>query len=70
MAKQEKFIQIGAAALRDPATGEFYPSFPLYMKSSDEAIASREKVMQSIGRMFADKIKQYEVGCEEAGIEV
>ena len=26
MAKQEKFIQVGVTALRDPATGEFLPA--------------------------------------------
>ena len=66
--KQKRFIQIGTAALRNPATGEFYPSFPLYMKADDEVIASREKAMQGIGRIFADKFRQYVDGCEEAGI--
>lgn len=70
MAKQEQFMQIGAAALRNPATGEFYPSFPLFMRKEDEAIASREKVINGIARIFADKIKHYEAECERAGVTV
>ena len=37
MAKQEKFIQIGVTALRDPATGDFLPAVPLYIKAEDGA---------------------------------
>lgn len=70
MAKQEQFMQIGAAALRNPATGEFYPSFPLFMRKEDEAIVSREKVINGIARIFADKIKQYEAECKRAGVSV
>ena len=55
---------------RNPATGEFYPSFPLFMRKEDEAIASREKVINGIARIFADKIKQYEAECKRAGVMV
>lgn len=70
MEKQEEFMQIGVAALRNPATGEFYPSFPIYMRANDEAIASRDKVLSCIGQLFADKIKQYVNECRQAGIEI
>ena len=70
MEKQEKFIQIGAAALRDPATGDYGPSFPLYMKATDEVIASRQKVIDSIGRIFAEKFKEYQTGCEAEGVVI
>lgn len=70
MAKPEKFVQIGTAALRNPATGDFYPSFPLFMRKSDEVIASREKAMRGIAQVFADKIRQYETECEQEGVVV
>ena len=68
--KPEKFIQIGTGALRDPRTGDFGPSFGLYMKATDEALASRQRVIEGMGRIFADMIRQYEVGCEEEGIVI
>ena len=70
MAKQEKYMQIGVAALRNPATGEFYPSFPLFMRKSDEAISSRERAIQGIAQIFADKIRQYEAECKRAGVAI
>ena len=30
------FIQIGVTALRDPGTGEYLPSVPLYIRAEDE----------------------------------
>lgn len=34
------FIQIGVAAMRDPVTGDFLPSIPIYTRSEDaEGIA-------------------------------
>ena len=36
-AKKEEFIQIGYTALRNPATGEFLPAVPLYIKADNDA---------------------------------
>lgn len=36
MAKQEKYIQVGVTAMRDPATGEFLPAVPLYIKADPQ----------------------------------
>ena len=63
-----RFIQIGEAALRDPVTGEFLPSFPLYMRANDKVIASRERVINDIAHLFADKIRQYDEACEQGGV--
>lgn len=67
MAK-EKYIQIGDAALRDPVTGEFLQSFPLYMRANDTVIASRERVINDIARLFADKMRQYDEACAREGV--
>ena len=48
MAKQEKFIQVGVTALRDPAIGEFLPAVPLYIKAEDGAEESEEKLIRNI----------------------
>ncbi|MBQ8109410.1 MAG: hypothetical protein IJ124_04510 [Clostridia bacterium] len=67
MAK-EKYIQIGEAALRDPVTGEFQPSFPLYMRANDAVIASRERAIRDIARLFAEKMRQYDESCTREGV--
>lgn len=54
------YIQIGSTALRDPATGDFLPSVPLYIRAED-----REKVTipvicgEDLARKLADKFKEY-----------
>lgn len=55
MAKQEKFIQVGVTALRDPATGEFLPAVPLYIKAEDGAEESEEKLIGDIGKLMAHR---------------
>lgn len=69
MAKEE-FMEIGVAALIDPVTGEFGPSFSLYMKATDQAIASRERVYQELGNIFAEKFAEYVEKCQAAGVKV
>ena len=58
MAKQ-KFIQIGVTALRDPATGGFLPAVPLYIEATTEAAAAESAMIRDIGKVFAEKMKQY-----------
>ena len=36
--KKEKYIQVGFTALRDPATGDFLPAVPLYIKAESGAM--------------------------------
>ena len=55
MAKQEKYIQVGVTAMRDPATGEFLPAVPLYIKAEDGAEAGEEKLIEDIGKLLAEK---------------
>lgn len=67
---KEKYIQVGVTALRDPATGEFLPAVPLYIKAEDGAEESQEKLISDLGHVFALQIKKYLDGCQEAGVQV
>jgi len=58
MAKKQ-FIQIGITALRDPATGGFLPAVPLYMEATTEATDAEAAMIRDIGKVFAEKMKQY-----------
>ena len=64
----EKYIQIGVTALRNPATGEFLPAVPLYIKAEDGAEEAEEKLIADIGNLLAQRFKKYMDGCKEAGV--
>lgn len=56
---RETMIQIGVTALRTP-TGEFLPSVPIYIKSTEAVKASgltpsEENVIHDIAELFAVK---------------
>lgn len=62
----EHFAQIGITALRDPKTGDFLPAVPLYIKVSSDEInpktgmtKAEEFALEDVGKVFADKMKQY-----------
>ncbi len=54
-----EYIEVGFTALRDPATGEFLPSVPLYIEKTKEAAASEETLIRDLGKLFAQKIQLY-----------
>lgn len=56
---QAKFIEIGFTALRDPATGDFLPAVPLYIEATEDAQESESAMIRDIGKVFAQKMKQY-----------
>ena len=60
----EQYIQIGVTALRDPATGDFLPAVPLYIK------AEEQRLIDGIGDLLAKRIKAYMDGCNKAGVSV
>lgn len=66
----EKYIQVGVTALRDPATGEFLPAVPLYIKAEAGAEEAEEKLISDIGKLMAHRIKAYMEGCKDAGIKL
>ena len=64
----DKYIQVGVTALRNPATGEFVPAVPLYIKAEGGAEEAEEKLIEDIGNLMAHRIKAYMDGCKEAGV--
>ena len=59
----EKYIQVGVTALRDPATGNFLPSVPLYVKADEAAVEAEKKMINDIAKVFAGMMKSYIDGC-------
>ena len=70
MPKQEKYIQVGVTALRDPATGEFLPAVPLYIKAEDGAEESASGLTQDIGKLMAERIRRYKAACKAANVSI
>ena len=70
MPKQEKYIQVGVTALRDPATGEFLPAVPLYIKAEDGAEEAEEKLIEDIGKLMAERIRRYKAACKAAHVSI
>ena len=67
MTKMIEAIQIGSYAPRDPATGEFMPSVPLYIEATERARTSEEVLHREIAHIFAGKMRQYAEGCDMIG---
>ena len=70
MPKQEKYIQVGVTALRDPATGEFLPAVPLYIKAEDGAEEAEEKLIEDLGKLMAERIRRYKAACKAANVSI
>lgn len=70
MPKQEKYIQVGVTALRDPATGDFLPAVPLYIKAEDGAEEAEEKLIEDIGKLMAERIRRYKAACKAANVSI
>ena len=70
MPKQEKYIQVGVTALRDPATGQFLPAVPLYIKAEDGAEEAEEKLIEDIGKLMAERIRRYKAACKAANVSI
>lgn len=66
--KKEKYIQVGFTALRDPATGDFLPAVPLYIKAEENAEEAEQNLIDDIGNLLAQRIKTYMDKCKEAGV--
>lgn len=70
MAKQEKFIEVGFTALRDPATGDFLPAVPLYIKAENGAEEAEQSLIEDVGKLFAERMRRYRERCAEEGVAV
>ena len=68
--EDEKYIQIGITALRDPGTGEFLPAVPLFIRADDSAAAGEEKLIRDIGSLLADRMRRYMEECRASGVEI
>lgn len=53
-----EFVQIGTAAMRDPVTGDFLPSVPLYIREEDRSAAA-EPLEYDLKKLFAGKMEEY-----------
>lgn len=70
MKNQDKFIQVGVTALKDPLTGGYLPSVPLYIEATDEAVVAENGLLDNIGGVLAQKFKEYMDGCKKAGAAI
>lgn len=61
-----EYVQVGVTALRDPVTGDFMPSVPLYVRAEDQEKVEAPVFDDSLMRKMADKYKQYLDGCRRA----
>lgn len=63
------YVQIGVTALRDPRTGEFLPSVPMYVREADLKNAAVLPIGESnIAGILAKKFDEYRRGCAAAGV--
>jgi len=71
----ERFVQIGVTALRDPATGDFLPAEPMYIKlplgkpSKSGLAQCEEQLLNEIAQIAAETIGRYvKAGGLRAGV--
>ena len=65
-----QFVQVGVTACRDPKTGGFLPSVPLYVERSDlERGPVDVPDLSDIGRLLAGKMRDYIDACKKEGLK-
>ena len=62
----DSYIQVGTMALRDPVTGDFLPSVPLYIQRTPEADAAEDSMLEDAARSLAACFKKYVDGQKAA----
>lgn len=67
---EERYIQVGVTALRDPATGGYLPAVPLYIKADEKAVQAEQRLIDDLGHLFALQMKAYMDGCRKEGVAV
>ena len=66
-----EFIQVGVTALRDPLTGEFLPSVPIYVERTDLEAGPVPKLdLSDIGTVLAGKMRDYRNACKKEGLKI
>ena len=61
-----RFIQVGTTAMRDPATGGFLESVPLYIRAEDQKKVEPVVIDDSALRMLAEKFAAYQREAKKA----
>ena len=64
----DKYIQVGVTALRDPATGDFLPSVPLYIRAEDAEKPIVPKTDGGLMKELSAKMKEYHLGLMREGL--
>ena len=65
-----QFVQVGVTACRDPKTGGFLHSVPLYIERSDlEQHPTEVPDLSDIGRLLAGKMRDYIDACKKEGLQ-
>ena len=54
-----EYIQVGVTAMRDPATGGFLPSVPLYIRAEDREKVETPVFDDSVFQALKNKFKEY-----------
>ena len=60
-----EYIQVGTAAMRDPLTGDFMQSVPLYIRKEDQGKVEMPVFDDSLFREMANKFRQYKKECRK-----
>ena len=61
------YIQIGSTALRDPASGEFLPSVPLFIRAEDRQQCEAPVIDgDALARSLAEKFRIYKAESRKA----
>lgn len=65
------YVQVGVTAMRDPLTGDFLPSVPLYARKTDIEKASIPETLNlyDIKRVLGMKFREYEEECRKRGLD-
>lgn len=66
----KQFIQVGEMAERDPATGAFLESRPLYMIADEALVEGRARMEGKLSTILADKFISYTKGAAEEGVVI
>ena len=66
--ENERYIQIGFTALRDPITGDYLPSVPMYIKAEDAALSDYEKLESNAEKKLALLMRRYIKECQKVRI--
>lgn len=56
---QDKLIEVGFIAYRNPQTGEFMSSMPLYERETKDLRASQDKFLNELKSTFVTAVVEY-----------